>query len=87
MYLFILWPELLNLTKAGMGIPGRGISKVLCANIWLSLTKAFALLMSDIYKKGDEIISRVEQLNGSVVMSNTWQKKYCMLPQIWESNA
>jgi hypothetical protein len=38
------------LTEDGMGIPGRGMSNVLCANIWLSVTKLFALLMSDIYK-------------------------------------
>lgn len=31
-----------------MGIPGRGMSSDLCANIWLSVTKLFALLMSDI---------------------------------------
>lgn len=26
-----------------MGIPGRGMSSDLCANIWLSVTKLFAL--------------------------------------------
>jgi hypothetical protein len=34
-----------------MGLPGRGMSNVLCANIWLSLTKLLAFLMSDIYEK------------------------------------
>jgi hypothetical protein len=34
-----------------MGLPGRGMSNVLCVNIWLSLTKLLAFLMSDIYEK------------------------------------
>jgi hypothetical protein len=46
-----------------MGLPGRGMSNVLCVNIWLSLTKLLAFLMSDIYEKKMEML--IEQPKGS----------------------
>jgi hypothetical protein len=40
------------------------MSNVLCANIWLSLTKLLAFLMSDIYEKEKKMQVLIQQPRG-----------------------